>query len=545
MRIGFAQINTTVGDLPGNRDLLLNAYQELVQAGAELVLSPELSVCGYPPRDLLLKPRFLRDTRAMVEEIARATGAIPLLVGFAEARETKTGREAWNAAAWCQKGGVQHIAHKMLLPTYDVFDEDRYFAPAEKPLLVEHAGIRIAVTICEDLWTAPEANVQARYQKDPVRMLAEEKPDLVVNLSASPWHLGKGEQRERVVAHAAREIGCPVAYANAVGGNDELIFDGGSIIAGPDGVIRGRLSSFVHEVKTLDSHGISTLTDTPAPMEELRRALVLGVRDYCHKSGFFQAVLGLSGGIDSAVTAAIAAEALGPEKVLGVALPSAISSAHSLADAERLARNLGIDYRVLPIEDIVTAIDRTLAPVFTGTEPDVAEENVQARTRGLLLMALSNKFQRMLLTTGNKSELAVGYCTLYGDMAGGLAVISDVPKTRVYELARHLNADRERIPENTIRKPPSAELRPDQTDQDSLPPYDVLDAILEGYVERHESAADLAHAGVDPALAREITRKVDRNEYKRKQAAPGLKTTPVAFGTGRRIPLVQRYVAPL
>ena len=439
------------------------------------------------------------------------------------------------------------MARKCLLPTYDVFDEDRYFEPANRPTVIVHEGKRIGVTICEDIWTHPMVSTRRLYNGlDPVRQLATEKCDLMVNLSASPWHNGKSGIRNTLVTDAAKLLGCPVAFANAVGGNDELIFDGRSMISGANGSLIAGLAAFKADLKVIDTQGTGTHIDPSFAQEEMKdifEALVLGLRDYAHKSGFKKALVALSGGIDSALVAVIAAEAFGPSNVLGISLPSIISSQHSRDDAQTLARNLGIGFDTIGIAGAVGACEAALSPLFADRPRDVAEENIQARIRGVLMMALSNKFGSLLLTTGNKSEIAVGYCTLYGDMCGGLAVISDLFKTQVYALSRWINRHQEIIPANTIEKAPSAELRPGQTDQDSLPPYDQLDAILLGYVEEGLSRRDLIARGFPEAVVGDIVRKVDLNEYKRKQAAPGLKITPLAFGVGRRIPIVQKYVS--
>ncbi len=552
MRLGLAQLNTTVGDLPGNRRKIIAAYQNLVAAGAELVVFPELVVSGYPPRDLLFKRSFVPDVVDSLAGIATAIGNVPALIGTIEKNPSGSGRPFFNSAAWCQDGKIRGFAHKCLLPTYDVFDEDRYFQPAEHPSVFEINGHRIGLTICEDIWTRPPF-APRDYAFDPVQWLAGQRLDLMINLSASPWHHDKINLRQTLVTEAARTLGCPVAYVNAVGGNDELVFDGRSLIAAADGTLIAGLAAFreAEEVVTvpLRDEPISAVAARLHPtfaqedLADIHDALVLGLRDYAHKSGFTRALIALSGGIDSAVVAVIARDALGAENVMGVSLPSRISSQHSRDDARVLAENLGIRFETITIADAVEACESALAPLFGALTPDVTEENIQARVRGVLMMGLSNKFGSLLLTTGNKSELAVGYCTLYGDMCGGLAVISDVYKTQVYALARWMNREREIIPVNTIEKPPSAELRPGQTDQDSLPPYEVLDAILTGYVERGLSRRDLAEQGFAEAVVQDVVRKVDRNEYKRKQAAPGLKITPLAFGVGRRIPIVQRYVS--
>lgn len=547
MKIGIAQINTTVGDLSGNKSLILDAYKSLVADGAELIIYPELAVCGYPPRDLLFKTRFVTDTEATLEEIAQEIGTVPAVIGYVQDRGPYlTGRPFYNAAAWCESGEIKVVGRKSLLPTYDVFDEERYFEPSEGPVVYDWNGKKVGITICEDIWNNPDIPTSRRYCNDPVATLAEQKIDLLLNLSASPWHEGKNEAREPLVQDAAERCGCPAVYCNAVGGNDELIFDGGSIAAHHERGLVAGLAAFREENHIID------LDDPAGYVSEhfnlkgnaaTQDALVLGLRDYAHKSGFRKALIGLSGGIDSAVVAALAAEAFGPENAIGIALPSAISSQHSRDDAAALAKNLGIDYHEVAIADTVSSAEAALSDLFSGMEADVTEENIQARARGLLLMAMSNKFGALLLTTGNKSEISVGYCTLYGDMCGGLAVISDLPKMKVYALARHMNLEREVIPVNTIEKPPSAELRPDQKDEDSLPPYPVLDGILRLYIEEGLSRAEIVEKGFEKDVVDDIVRKVDLNEYKRKQAAPGLKTTSLAFGVGRRIPIVQKYVS--
>lgn len=547
MKIGLAQINTTVGDLAGNQQLIASAYKQLLTAGAELVVFPELSLCGYPPRDLLFKRRFVADMHARLQTLAQQCGSVPALIGFVEAREpNKTGRPYFNSLAWCENGQIQSIARKMLLPNYDVFDEARYFEAAQDVSIVQWKGLQIGLTICEDIWAADPSLASVQYSRNPLEILSQSKIDLLINQSASPWHRGKTKQRSNLIQAAAQKCQCPIVYCNAIGGNDELIFDGNSQVWVPDSSSPiAQMPAFEASLEIVDITSKPTKIKEPIPakhpMAATERALILGLRDYAHKSGFKQALIGLSGGIDSAVVAALAARALGPENCIGVALPSAISSEHSRQDAAELAHNLGIQFHELPIAATVAAAEESLQPIFEDLPLDVTEENLQARTRGLLLMALSNKLNALLLTTGNKSELAVGYCTLYGDMCGGLALISDVPKMDVYALARYLNREDIIIPINTIDKPPSAELRPDQKDSDSLPDYGLLDAILERYVERGWSAQDIIADGFEGDLVRSIIRMVDRNEYKRKQAAPGLKTTPLAFGVGRRMPIVQKY----
>ncbi len=577
MRLGLAQLNPTVGDLAGNRRKILDAYTALVAQGAELVVFPELAVCGYPPRDLLFKRRFVPDVAETLAQIAAATGAVPAIVGTVELNPTGRGRPFYNSAAFCYRGAVVAIGRKCLLPTYDVFDEDRYFEPATSPTVVDHAGVRIGLTICEDIWTHPMISTRRLYSgRMPIEQLADQKCDLMVNLSASPWHNAKdGVRQNLVVSKAARALGCAVAYINAIGGNDELIFDGRSHVVDAQGHVTAGLAAFAEELRVVEVSLARTSVSSaavsaapaasvsqrstlnpqlaasfaPAELSDIYHALVLGLRDYAQKSGFKRALIALSGGIDSAIVAVLAADAFGPENVIGVSLPSSISSQHSRDDARILAENLGIRFETIAIADAVVAAETALGPIFAGRAPDVTEENIQARVRGVLMMALSNKFGSLLLTTGNKSEMAVGYCTLYGDMCGGLAVISDVFKTQIFALARWINSPaspgsgREIIPLNTIEKPPSAELRPGQVDQDSLPPYDILDAILKGYVEEGLSRRDLIAQGFAESVVNDVVRKVDLNEYKRKQAAPGLKITPLAFGVGRRIPIVQKYVS--
>ncbi len=556
MRIGLAQLNPTVGDLAGNRRKILEAYAALVTQGAELVVFPELAVCGYPPRDLLFKRRFVPDVAESLAEIAAAVGAVPAVIGTVEVNPSGRGRPFFNSAAFCYRGKVGAVGRKCLLPTYDVFDEDRYFEPATSPTIVDHAGHRIGLTICEDIWTHPMISTRRLYSgRVPIEQLSEQRCDIMLNLSASPWHSTKESVRQNlVVGDSARALRCPVVYVNCVGGNDELIFDGRSLVCDAQGRVMAGLAAFREDLRVVD---VKPNPGTHAPFEtqvldpsfaqdelkDMFEALVLGLRDYAHKSGFKRALIALSGGIDSAVVGVIAAAAFGAENVTGVSLPSSISSQHSRDDARILAQNLGVRFETIAIADAVAACEISLAPLFAGRPRDVAEENIQARVRGVLMMALSNKFGALLLTTGNKSEMAVGYCTLYGDMCGGLAVISDVFKMQVYALARWINREKEIIPASTIEKPPSAELRPNQTDQDSLPPYEILDAILKGYVEEGLSRRDLVAQGFAEPVVNDIVRKVDLNEYKRKQAAPGLKITPLAFGVGRRIPIVQKYVS--
>src|SRR5438552_4429115 len=542
MRIALAQINTTVGDFAGNEARILAAYRRGVGAGAQMVVCPELATTGYPPRDLLLKRAFIKDNLTLLERLAAATGETGLLAGNVGENPQQPGRGATNSVALLQNGRMLASRIKTLLPTYDVLDEDRYFEPATENGPVEFGRQKIGLTICEDVWNDDDFWRDRRYRRNPPVELVEAGARIIFNVSASPWHLGKNRTRFEMLRSLAAKGRVPVAYCNLVGGNDELIFDGASLVfeAGGDLLARGEL--FAEDLVVVDTDSTTSVKpDASADEEKIFKALVLGLGDYLRKCGFKSVVLGLSGGIDSALTACLAVAALGAENVRGVSLPSQFSSPGSLEDARALAERLGIRYDVIPIQPPFEAIKAQLKEVFGGFPEDTTEENIQARLRGVTLMALSNKFGSLLLTTGNKSELAVGYCTLYGDMCGGLAVISDVPKTMVYRLARWINRDKEIIPAASITKPPSAELRPNQTDQDSLPPYEVLDAVLQAYVVEGKSAAEIIASGFDQATVKRVVRLIDSNEYKRRQAAPGLKVTSKAFGVGRRIPIAQRY----
>ncbi len=548
MRIALAQLNTTVGDVAGNEARILSAYRRGAEAGADLVLVPELALTGYPPRDLLTKPAFVAANRDALGRLAAATGSVGLLVGFVGTNDRRPGRPLTNSVALLADGQVLAIRSKTLLPTYDVFDEDRYFEPAAENAPVIFRGRKLGITVCEDLWNDEDFWPDRRYRPNPAADLVAAGAEILLNLSASPWHLGKDETRHAMLASLAAKAGRPVVYCNLVGGNDELVFDGQSLAFGADGRLLAQADAFREDFRVIETDQAGGMTHRILTAEQaIHDALVLGTRDYLHKCGFRSAVLGLSGGIDSAVVAALAVAALGAENVRGLALPSEYSSEGSVADARSLAANLGIAFDIVPIQPPFAAVKGQLAGVFAGRAEDVTEENLQARLRGVILMALSNKFGSLLLTTGNKSELAVGYCTLYGDMCGGLAVISDVPKTMVYRLAEWINAEsRGRgglavIPEATLTKPPSAELRPNQTDQDSLPPYDILDAILEGYVVDAKSAGELVAGGLPEAAVQRVVRLIDGSEYKRRQAAPGLKVTTKAFGVGRRFPIAQRW----
>jgi NAD+ synthase (glutamine-hydrolysing) len=542
MKIGLAQINGVVGDFPGNVKRVLAGYRECLELGAELVVTPELALCGYPPRDLVFKSQFVPKCLQALDYLADEIGAVPLLVGYIDHNTSgRPGRQFRNAAALLADGRIQQKVWKTLLPSYDVFDETRYFEPGEACVPIVWNGVRLGVTICEDIWT--ESYLQRPfYAREPVAELVGVGIDLVLNLSASPFHDGKPRQRAAMLSAVAAGAAVPVVYCNSVGANDQLVFDGHSLVAGGDGRIIAQFPGFREHCGVVDLGGGPAggdLTEGPAGLYE---ALVLGLRDYAHKTGFSSACLGLSGGIDSALTAVIAAAALGPENVHGVTMPSEYSSPGSIADSLALAANLGIECRTAPIGGPFEAVKLALKPIYGDLPEDVTEENIQARLRGLYLMAFSNKCGHLLLSTGNKSELAVGFCTIYGDMCGGLAVISDLPKTKVYEVSGWLNREREIIPANTLSKPPSAELRPDQRDQDTLPPYEVLDAILERYVELQQASDEIIAAGYDEAVVRWIQRRVDLNEWKRQQAAPGIRVTSKAFGVGRRIPIVQGFV---
>jgi NAD+ synthase/NAD+ synthase (glutamine-hydrolysing) len=546
VKIALLQINPIVGDIAGNARLIASAGAEARSAGADLAVTPELALVGYLPRDLLLSAAFVSRAWTELDALARelADGP-PVLVGVPESNPSDEGRPLFNSAALLRGGRVEQRFRKALLPTYDVFDEDRYFEPFHGAQVLDLGGTRIGISICEDIWNDRDFWKRRRYHHDPVEELVRAGATAIVNLSASPFTAGKHARREAMLSSMARKYGVPLVYVNQLGGNDDLVFDGRScgFSAGGHPIARG--ASFAPDVVICDLARTASVgpADDLLAESEVWRALVLGTRDYARKCGFSRVVLGLSGGIDSALTAAIAAEALGPDHVLGVLMPSPFSSRGSIDDSLALAANLGIATLTLPIEPAMQALESTLHDAFADTTPDVTEENIQARIRGNLLMALSNKRGALLLTTGNKSELAVGYCTLYGDMSGGLGVIADVPKTMVYRVSRWVNARAGRavIPEAVLTKAPSAELRPDQTDQDSLPPYDVLDDILQRHIERHEPAAAIVAAGFDASTVQRVLRLVRIAEFKRKQAAPGLKVTDRAFGTGWRMPIAARY----
>jgi NAD+ synthetase len=543
MKVALGQINTTVGDLTGNETKIRAAYARGVAAGAEIVVVPELATTGYPPRDLLLRGSFVHRNLEVLARLAAETGPVGLLVGYVGQNPTRPGRETTNSVALLGNGKCLATRAKTLLPTYDVFDEDRYFEPASANEPVVFNGRKIGLAICEDFWNDEDFWPDRRYRRNPALELCAAGAEILFNVSASPWHLGKNRTRHAMLANLAAKVARPLVYCNLVGGNDELVFDGCSLVLNRHGALVARGTMFAEDTILADTEATAELPAEPVSDEEkVYRALVLGLRDYLAKCGFESAVLGLSGGIDSALTACLATDALGREHVWAVSLPSQFSSRGSLDDARALAANLGIRHDVIPIQAAFASLKDQLAPLFAGRSEDVTEENLQARLRGVILMALSNKFGSIVLTTGNKSEMAVGYCTLYGDMCGGLAVISDVPKTMVYRLARWANRAREIIPLPSLTKPPSAELRPNQTDQDSLPPYDMLDAILEAYVVECRPVADIIAVGFPETTVRQVVRLIDRSEYKRRQAAPGLKVTSRAFGLGRRIPIAQRFL---
>jgi len=548
MKITLAQLNPTIGDVRGNLGQALDAFRRAVAAGSELIVFSELFLSGYPARDLLERPDFIDRIEAALETLRQAAADSPhtgILIGAPVRSGTATGRGLYNAALLFDAGRLLCVRHKSLLPNYDVFDEARYFDPAESVATVAFRGEKLGIVICEDSWTDPELHRGRSYGRDPVARLASDGATLFINLSASPYQAGKEEQRLGILRSHARTYAVPAIMVNQVGGNDELVFDGRSACMGVNGEPVAVLAPFRCEELTVEaaagSCGSAGAYVAREPVADLHDALVLGLADYTRKCGFEKVVLGLSGGIDSALVCCLAAAALGPEKVLGVLMPSRYSSQGSIDDSVALARNLGIEHTIIPIMPVYDAFAEALAPAFKNTEPDTTEENLQARIRGTILMGISNKFGRLLLATGNKSEVAVGYCTLYGDMCGGLAVIADVPKTMVYALARYINRNGEVVPEAILTKEPSAELRPDQRDQDSLPPYGVLDKILECYIDRGHSLSDMQAMGFDPQILRWVIRAIDRNEYKRRQAAPGLKVTSKAFGMGRRMAIAARY----
>jgi len=546
MKIAMAQINPIVADIDGNNKKIKSFINEAIRQGADLVVFPEMATMGYPPMDLVKSPKLIRDNLASLEDIAVLSSDIAIICGYVDI-DIDNPPMLFNSAAFMTGGAVHSRHNKTLLPQYDVFDELRYFTPARRHDIVELKGTRLGITICEDIWNALDSDEgrmmeNVKYPIDPVEILTGKHVDIIINISASPFVKEKNNTRIAMLRKEALSHNVSIIYVNQVGGNDSLIFDGNSMAINNRGVLTGHAPGFEETLAIVDT---ASEIEVPVPddmLEDIRRALVLGIRDYVRKCGFSQVLIGLSGGIDSALTCALAVEALGKENILGITMPSRFSSPGSIDDSVSLARNLGVRIETIPIRGLHEQFVRDLGPLFKGMPEDITEENIQARIRGTLLMAVSNKTGRLLLTTGNKSELAMGYCTLYGDMNGGLAVISDLPKTLVYRLSRHINRDGIKIPTETIEKPPSAELRENQKDEDSLPPYEVLDRILELYIEELRSAEEIIARGFDTETVRWILRVVNLNEYKRRQAATGLKITSKAFGTGRRIPLAQKFV---
>ena len=560
MIIGLLQLNSTIGDFAANQKKLLDGYKKAVGLDAEFILAPELFLCGYPPRDLLQRADFIDANLAALEETSKSVSAIPLCVGYVDRNSEKPGRALRNSAAVLQNGKIIWRTHKCLLPTYDVFDEDRYFEPAKTVTPFEFNGHKLGIAICEVIWNDEDFWPERIYRHDPVKELIAQGAEVILNISASPWHDGKEKTRLEMLQRVAHDEKIPLAQVNLVGANDELIFDGHSVALDSRGEVIAFGKGFEEEIfvaklefggarvsraptENNDSarRSLAPPEEFPSREQQIFSALSLGIRDYVRKCGFKSVIIGLSGGIDSALVAVLAADALGAENVFGVAMPSRHSSAGSLSDAAALAENLGIRYEIFPIEPVFQSVEKQLEKAFANFKPNEAEENVQSRLRGVTLMALSNKFGALVLTTGNKSEMAVGYCTLYGDMNGALAPIADVLKTDIYKIARWVNREREIIPQNSITKPPSAELRPNQTDQDSLPEYEILDAILELYVVKNLGQAEIVSSGFDAAVVNDVVNKINFSEYKRRQAAPGLKISPRAFGMGRRIPIAQKF----
>lgn len=542
MKIAIAQINTQIGHFSANVEKILQGIENAKKKKADLIVFPELTLTGYPPKDLLDKPSFIEKNLSALQQVVKKTRGIACILGFVELNDEEVGKSLYNSAAFIKEGKIQNIIRKRLLPTYDVFDERRYFEAGDESFVFVYKGRRIGLSICEDIWNDKSILGRKLYPINPIEELAVQGADLLINISASPYSMGKRSLREKLLSKVAQTSGNPLLYVNLVGGNDDLIFDGSSLVYDGDGKICNRLKSFEEDFQVID---IDQLKPEPYhqvhEMEKVRKALVLGIRDYMQKSGFKKAILGLSGGIDSCLVATLAAEACGSKNVLGVSMPSPFSSQSSLSDAKALAKNLGIQYLTLPIGKIFKAYPDALEWDAKPRKVDVALQNIQARIRGNLLMALSNREGYLLLSTGNKSEMAVGYCTLYGDMAGGLAVISDLPKTLVYQLSRYLNKKHRAIPESVFRKAPSAELAPNQKDQDDLPPYEILDEILKLYVEDNKSPTQIIKLGYSKKIVKDIVTRVDRNEYKRQQASPGLRITSKAFGYGRRIPLTNGF----
>ena len=546
MKIALAQLNPTIGDLEGNSRKIEDACQQAGKAEADLVVFSELVLTGYPPRDLLYKPDLICEGQKALESLVASIQGPAVLMGHVGKRKNGAGKGLTNSAVLFQNGRILIQADKVLLPSYDVYDETRYFQAANHPVVYELSGTQLGITICEDIWNFPNFYDQDIYQSNPVEALVQAGADIILNVSASPYRVGRWQTRRELGQHIVGQYKKPFVLVNQVGGNDDLLFDGHSFALSASGKVVAQAKGFEEDLIVVDlDRSKGDVRPTPeCDEEEMFRGLVMGVRDYLNKCGYSKAVVGLSGGIDSAVVAAIAVEALGADNVMGISMPSQYTADQSISDAERLAKNLGMEFSVIAIEELFEQYKKSLSPLFPGMAEDVTEENIQARIRGNILMAASNKLGNMVLSTGNKSEMSVGYCTLYGDMAGGLSVISDVPKMKVYALANWINRDKEIIPQAIIERPPTAELKPNQTDQDSLPPYEVLDSILEGYVEKHWSVERLIEEGYDAEVVRQVVRQVDTNEYKRNQAAPGLKVTAKAFGPGRRNPIAQKFRRP-
>lgn len=544
MKVALAQINTVVGDFENNVRKICSFIERAKRKHADLVVFPELAVTGYPPKDFLDIPAFVSHNLKALRDITQQVSGIAAIVGFVDRNRQSYGKLVHNAAAFIQDRQIVSVHHKSLLPTYDVFDESRYFESACSITPVQFNNYTLGISICEDIWNDEEFWTRPLYETDPIEKLISKGANVIINISASPFTVEKHESiRLRMLTHDAKKYKVPFIYVNQIGGNDELVFDGSSAVINAQGKRIAQAAAFGEDLIVVDLENTATqvVPQTFTPIETVQKALLLGLRDYVVKCGFEKVIIGLSGGIDSAVTAALAVEALGSENVMGIIMPSQFSSQGSVDDAVQLSKNLAIDYRIFPIKDLFDGYQTILREEFRGLPFDIAEENLQARIRGNIIMTLSNKYGYLVLSTGNKSEMAVGYCTLYGDMNGGLALISDVPKTMVYELAKYMNREKEIIPQETLSKPPSAELRPNQLDQDSLPPYDILDSILKAYIEEAKCIEEIVRMGFDETTVRDVIQKVNRNEYKRRQAAPGIKVTSKAFGSGRRMPIAHKF----
>lgn len=544
MKVALAQINTVVGDFENNVRKICSFIERAKRKHADLVVFPELAVTGYPPKDFLDIPAFVSHNLKALRDITQQVSGIAAIVGFVDRNRQSYGKLVHNAAAFIQDRQIVSVHHKSLLPTYDVFDESRYFESACSIAPVQFNNYTLGISICEDIWNDEEFWMRPLYETDPIEKLISKGANVIINISASPFTVEKHESiRLRMLTHDAKKYKVPFIYVNQIGGNDELVFDGSSAVINAQGKRIAQAAAFGEDLIVVDLENTATqvVPQTFTPIETVQKALLLGLRDYVVKCGFEKVIIGLSGGIDSAVTAALAVEALGSENVMGIIMPSQFSSQGSVDDAVQLSKNLAIDYRIFPIKDLFDGYQTILREEFRGLPFDIAEENLQARIRGNIIMTLSNKYGYLVLSTGNKSEMAVGYCTLYGDMNGGLALISDVPKTMVYELAKYMNREKEIIPQETLSKPPSAELRPNQLDQDSLPPYDILDSILKAYIEEAKCIEEIVRMGFDETTVRDVIQKVNRNEYKRRQAAPGIKVTSKAFGSGRRMPIAHKF----